>query len=97
MTRRSRPRRFSLAGVCAAAISAGGMLLPATAFALPGEPCHFYEEGCLGGSGSAGIFGGPVIPPAPGIMDPPAPGVMEPDFRPRRCHYDYEIRRMVCE
>ncbi len=86
MTRLSRPRRFALAGVCAAAIGAGGMVLPATAFALPMDCGMQTQESCFGSPGGTGM-----IPPATVPIEGPY-------FDPRPvCLYDRELRRTVCE
>jgi hypothetical protein len=79
MTRLSRLRRFSLTGVCAVTIGVGGVLCPATAFALPMEDCPDAGEPCGWGHAPPPPFGaGPVLPeprdlePLP-AEPPPAP------------------------
>ena len=84
MTRLFRLRRFSLAGVCAAAIGVGGVQFPATAFADWPDCGSQTMESCSGGGfGGAPIFGGPgsgafgggVIPGSPGYDAPAKPGI----------------------
>lgn len=91
MTRLSLLRRLALAGVCAAAIGTGGVLLPATAFALPVDCGTQTSESCFGGGGSGGYSGGTG-------MIPPATVPIEEQWAPRpACYFDRELGRRVCD
>jgi hypothetical protein len=101
MTRLSRLRLFSLAGVCAVAIGAGGILLPATAFALPKDdprPCNPWETAPGGSSGCSSDGSGGGYSGGAGMI-PPATGPYERSNWDPRCVlvYDEELGRKRCE